>query len=217
MSDVLDKTDRSRLRRYHERGHYDRETINSILDTMPLCHVGYLIDGKPIVMPTMQWRDGDRVYWHASRAGRGVRNAEGNDVCLTVSILDGLVLARAGMHHSANSRSVMVFGKAVRVTDREERLRQMKVFIDKLYPGRWEMLRPVNEQEEKATTILSLPIDEASAKIRSGGPVDDEEDYDLPIWAGVIPVSYQIGEPIPDSRNLPSVDQPAHVRDFKIG
>jgi nitroimidazol reductase NimA-like FMN-containing flavoprotein (pyridoxamine 5'-phosphate oxidase superfamily) len=217
MPDKVEQTERTRLRRYHERGHYDRATIDAILDAMPLCHVGYLIDGKPVVMPTFQWREGDHVYWHASSAGRGIRNAQDNEVCLTVSILDGLVLARSGMHHSANSRSVMIFGTARRITDPAEKLDKLKGFIEKMYPGRWDTLRPITDQEAKATAILSLPITEASAKVRSGGPVDDEEDYALPIWAGVIPVSMHIGEPVPDGRNLPDVEEPAHVRGFRIG
>ncbi len=217
MADTLETTERTRLRRYHERGHYDRATIDAILDQMPLCHVGYLIDGKPVVMPTFQWREGDHVYWHASSAGRGIRNAEGSEVCLTVSILDGLVLARSGMHHSANSRSVMIFGKPRRITDADEKLEKLKGFIEKMYPGRWDMLRPVTEQEAKATAILSLPIEEASAKVRQGGPVDDDEDYALAIWAGVIPISINVGEAIPDERNLPGVEEPAHVRGFRIG
>ena len=217
MSEHLKKTDRSRPRRMHERGRFDRETANAILDAMPMCHVGYLIDGQPIVMPTFQWREGDHVYWHASSAGRGVRNAEDNQVCLTVTILDGLVLARSGMHHSANYRSIMLFGTPSRVTDRDVKEAKLKNFVDGLFPGRWDTLRPINEQEAKATTILSLPIDEGSSKIRMGGAVDDEEDYELPIWAGVIPVSYSIGEVIPDERNLPGVDMPDHVKSLKIG
>lgn len=217
MPDKVEQTERTRLRRYHERGRYDRATIYAILDAMPHCHVGYLIDGKPVVMPTFQWREGDHVYWHASSAGRGIRNAQDNEVCLTVSILDGLVLARSGMHHSANSRSVMIFGTARRIADPAEKLDKLKGFIEKMYPGRWDTLRPITDQEAKATAILSLPITEASAKVRSGGPVDDEEDYALPIWAGVIPVSTQIGEPVPDERNLPDVEEPAHVRGFRIG
>lgn len=217
MPDTVEQTERTRLRRYHERGRYDRATIDAILDAMPLCHVGYLIDGKPVVMPTFQWREGDHVYWHASAAGRGIRNAQDNEVCLTVSILDGLVLARSGMHHSANSRCVMIFGTARRIEEPTEKLDKLRGFIEKMYPGRWDMLRPITEQEAKATAILSLPITEASAKVRSGGPVDDEEDYALPIWAGVIPVSMQIGEPIADERNLPEIEEPAHVRGFRIG
>ena len=217
MSEPLQKTDRSRPRRMHERGRFDRETANAILDAMPMCHVGYLIDGKPIVMPTFQWREGNHVYWHASSAGRGVRNAEDNEVCLTVTILDGFVLARSGMHHSANYRSIMLFGKPTRVTDRDAKEAKLKSFVDGLFPGRWDTLRPINEQEAKATTILSLPIEEGSSKIRTGGAVDDEEDYELPIWAGVIPVSYSIGEVVPDERNLPGVAMPDHVKALKIG
>lgn len=217
MTEPLKKTDRSRPRRAHERGRFDRETANAILDAMPICHVGYQIDGNPIVMPTFQWREGNHVYWHASSAGRGLRAAQDTEVCLTVTILDGMVLARSGMHHSANYRSVMLFGKPTRIDDRDVIDAKLKTFIDGLFPGRWDTLRLMNEQEAKATSILSLPIDEGSAKIRTGGPIDDEEDYELPIWAGVVPISYQVGEAIPDERNLPGVSMPDHVGAFKIG
>lgn len=217
MKQDLPKTERTRLRRYHERGHFDRETIYAILDAMPLCHVGYVIDGKPAVAPTLQWRDGDRVYWHGSSASRGLRAAEGMDVCLTVSLLDGFVLARSGMHHSANYRSVMIYGQAAKITDPAEKEASLKTFVEKLYPGRWDMLRPMNEQEAKATTILSMPIEEASAKVRAAGPVDDEEDYALPIWSGVVPVSFAIGEPEADPRNLDGVAVPEHARSINLG
>jgi hypothetical protein len=128
-----------------------------------------------------------------------------------------LVLARSGMHHSANSRSVMIFGTPRRITDEREKLEKLKGFIETMYPGRWDTLRPISVQEAKATAILSLPISEASAKLRAGGPVDDEEDYALPIWAGVIPISMTVGQPVPDERNLPGVEEPAHVRGFQIG
>lgn len=217
MTDPLPITDRTRLRRLNRRGHFDRETIYAVLDAMPLCHVGYVIDGKPVVTPTFQWREGDHIYWHGSNASRGLRAAEGADVCLTVSLIDGFVLARSAMHHSANYRSVMVFGQPTPVTDPAEKAEKLGRFVESLYPGRWDGLRPITEQEVKATAILGMPIEEASAKIRTGGPVDDEADYALPIWAGIIPVRYAVGEPEPDPRNLPGVVAPAHVEDFSIG
>lgn len=215
--DPLVVTDRSKLRRAHERGHFDRATIDSILAASPLCHVGYVLDGAPVVTPTLQWREGDRVYWHGSSASRLLRKSEGMSVSLTVTLMDGLVIARSAFHHSANFRSVMLFGTAEKVEDPEEKEFRLKNFVDGLYPGRWDMLRPMTGQELKATTILSIPITEGSAKIREGGPVDDDEDYALPIWAGVVPMTTIMGAPIPDPRNLPDAEMPKHVTDAVIG
>lgn len=217
MPDSLPITERTRLRRKPNRGHFDRATLYAILDAMPLCHVGYVIDGRPVVTPTFQWREGDHVYWHGSSASRGLRAAEGADVCLTVSLIDGFVLARSAMHHSANYRSAMVFGRPTPVTDPAEKTEKLSRFVDSLYPGRSGILRPITEKEVKATAILGMPIEEASAKIRTGGPVDDEADYALPIWAGVIPLRHAIGEIEADPRNLPDAVMPDHVRDFSIG
>lgn len=214
MNDDLAVTEQTRLRRLHERGRFDRKTIYSIVDAMPLCHVGFALNDKQMVIPTFQWREGDHIYWHGSSASRGVRASQDMDVCLTVSLLDGLVLARSGMHHSANFRSVMIFGRPSVVEDPDRKAASLNAFIDTLYPGRSEMLRPMTDQEAKATTVLSMPIDEASAKIRDGGVHDDEEDYALPIWAGVIPVRHRVGEPIPDPRNLTGVETPEHVKSF---
>jgi len=216
-SEQLPVTDRTRLRRLHARGAHDRATIDAILDAMPLCHVGYVRDGKPVVTPTLQWREGDRVYWHGSSASRALRAADGTDVCLTVSILDGLVLARSAFHHSVNYRSVMIFGRATAVDDPAEKVARMRTFVEGLYLGRWDGLRPLTDQEVKATTVLSMPIDEASAKIRTGGPVDDDADYALPIWAGVVPVTLILGAPEADPRNLSEVAEPPHVSSVEIG
>ncbi len=216
MTDTLSITERSRLRRSHERGHFDRDTINAILDAQPMCSVGYVIDGKPVVTPTLQWREGDTVYWHGSSASRALRHSRNTDVCLSVTILDGFVMARSGMHHSVNSRSVTLFGTAFKVEDPAEKLRKLARFVDGLFPGRYQDLRPDHEQDLKATMVLGLQIIEGSAKIREGGPNDEEPDYALPIWAGVIPVKTEIGTPIPDARNLPDVELPDHVRDFKL-
>lgn len=210
-------SERVRVKRQHERGHYDTATVHAILDASPMCSVGYVFDNQPYVTPTLQWREGDRVYWHGSSASRMLRSAEEADVCLTVAILDGFVMARSAFHHSANSRSVMVLGKAQKVTDPAEKEVRLRNFVDGLFPGRWDILRPVTPQEIKATTILSLPLNEASAKIRSGPPIDDEEDYALPIWAGVIPVNTHLHAPEPDGRVLPGAELPAHITGLKIG
>ncbi len=217
MTDRLAVTERTRLRRKHTRGEFNRDAIYAILDAMPLCHVGTIMDGAPVVIPTFQWREGNHVYWHGSRASRGVRAAEVAEVCLTVSILDGLVLARSGMHHSASYRSAMIFGRPSLVSDPDAKVDKLKAFIERLYPGRWDTLRPITESEANATSVLSLPIEEASAKVRTGGPVDDEEDYALPIWCGVIPVTLQTLEPDPDPRNLEGVPEPAHARSVNLG
>ena len=186
------------------------------LDQLPLAHVGYLIDGAPFVTPTFQWREGNRVYWHGSSASRMLRNSNANEVCVTCSALDGFVMARSGFHHSVNYRSVMLLGKAEKVEGIAAKEERLKTFIDGLFPGRWDMLREMTGQELKATTILSMEIDEASAKVRTGGPVDDEEDYELPIWAGVIPLTQQVAPIEHDPRNLPGVEAPKHVTSFKL-
>jgi nitroimidazol reductase NimA-like FMN-containing flavoprotein (pyridoxamine 5'-phosphate oxidase superfamily) len=210
-------SERTRLRRVHDRGHYDKETIHAILDAGLLCHVGYVIDGAPYVTPTLHWREGDHVYWHGSSASRMLRHqGAGAEVCLTVSHLDGLVVARSGFHHSINYRSAMLFGTAHKVAgaDKEARL---KTFLEHVFPGRWDAIRPITDQELKATTVLGMAIDEASAKVRTGPPVDDEEDYALPIWAGVVPIRTVIGEPEPDDRVLDGVAAPDHLKHFAFG
>ncbi len=211
------KTERTRLRRAHERGSHDRADLYAILDATPLCHVGYVIDGRPAVTPTFQWRDGDVVYWHGSSASRALRASDGMEVCLTVTLLDGLILARSAFHHSANYRSAMLFGRAVKVTDPMEKTEQLKRFVDGLYPERWETLRPMTDQELKATTVLALPISEASAKVRTGLPKDDEKDYTLPIWAGELPVTMETAAPRPDPRNLDGVPVPDSLASLTIG
>lgn len=211
---TLEITPRTRLRRSHERGHFGRDTINTILDAQPMCSVGYLIDGLPYVTPTFQWREGNHVYWHGSSASRAIRASKGAEVCLTVSILDGFVMARSGMHHSANTRSVMLFGTAFVVPDADKEAR-LSAFIDGLWPGRAAQLRPNTAQELKATTVLGMEITEGSAKIRTGMPVDDDEDYALSIWAGVIPLETRVGPLQPDPQNLPGVEPPAHLTDYR--
>jgi len=210
-------SDRVRVKRMGERGAYDRATIDAILDATPIAHVGFVHKGQPFVVPTLHWREGDRVYWHGSAASRMLETANGADVGLTVTLLDGFVLARSAFHHSANYRSVMLIGRATLVADPAEKEARLQTFVDGLFPGRWQGLRPINAQELKATQVLWLPIDEASAKVRTGGPKDDEKDYALPIWAGVLPIAQQVGAPLNDPLNLPGVEPPPHVRGFRIG
>ncbi len=217
MSDTLEQTERSRLRVLKSRGSYDRDTMYRILDAMPLCHVGYVVDGRPIVTPTLQWRHGERVYWHGSNASRALRTAAAGDVCLTVSLLDGLVLARSAFHHSANYRSVQIFGRPTPVTDAAEKEAELEYFVERFYPGRWQTLRPIKPKELKATTLLSLPVTEASAKLRTGGPVDDAADYELPIWSGVLPVGLTVGSPEPDPRNVEGLNTPDYGVDGWLG
>lgn len=200
-----------------ERGRFDRETIYSILDAMPMCHIGYVLDDLPVVMPTIQWREGDHVYWHASGGGRGVKAWGRSSVCLTVSLLDGLVLARTGLHHSANFRSVMVFGQPLMITDTDQKRAKLSSLIDTLYPGRSSTLRSMTETDLKQTALFSLPIEEASAKIRDMGPVDDEEDYELPIWSGIVPIRMKTMQAVPDPRNIEGLDTPGYVRDLTLG
>jgi nitroimidazol reductase NimA-like FMN-containing flavoprotein (pyridoxamine 5'-phosphate oxidase superfamily) len=211
MTDIT-ATTRSRVKRHHERGAYDFATIASILDAAFLCHVGYVIDGQPYVTPTSYWRDGDLVYWHGSSASRMLRALEtGIDCCFTVTIVDGLVLARSAFNHSINYRSVMLFGRASLVEELAQKLRQLELFTERMYPGRWHELRPVTPQELKATTVLSMPIVEGSGKVRSGPPKDDAPDYDWPVWAGVVPVHSMALPAQPDPVLKSEVKEPDYV------
>ena len=212
----LKKTKRTNLVRNPTRADYDRDVVNQIIDATPLCHVSYIIDGRPYVTPTLQWREGDTIYWHGSSASRFLRQIVGKDVCMAITHFDGLVLARSAFHHSINYRSVMLFGEATKIEDSEKN-ELLHNFVENLIPGRWENLRQMTAQEAKATTVFSMPIDEGSAKVRSGPPVDDDDDYSLPIWAGVLPISQVLQEPVPDPKNLDGLEVPTHVCDFKIG
>ncbi len=195
---AIEMTDRTRVRRLPKRGHYDRETIHAILDEALICHVGFIVDGAPVVIPTIHWREGDTLYVHGSAASRMLRSLKGGvEACVTVTLLDGLVLARSAFHHSMNYRSVVVFGKAREVTG-EEKGSALEGLVEHVVRGRSRDIRPPNEIELKQTLVLALPLEEASAKIRTGGPVDDEEDYAMPIWAGVVPLKLTPGEPIAD-------------------
>ena len=194
-------TKRTQVNRLPKRGDYSQETIHAILDAAFLCHVGFVVDGQPYVIPTGYGRVGDTLYIHGSAASRMLRNLEkGIDACVTVTLIDGIVLARAAFHHSMNYRSVVMLGKATLVEETEAKLEALRVISEQIVRGRWDDTRLPTAQELKATAVLSMPIDEASAKIRIGPPVDDEEDYGLDIWAGVLPLSVQPGVPVPDPR-----------------
>jgi uncharacterized protein len=198
MTATIPVTDRTKVRRLATRGNYDRDTIHAILDEALVCHVGFVIDGAPVVIPTIHWREGDTLYVHGSAASRMLRSLrEGVDACVTVTLLDGLVLARSAFHHSMNYRSVVVFGKAREVTGEEKRS-ALDGLVEHVVRGRSRDVRPPNELELRQTLVLALPLDEASAKIRTGGPVDDEEDYAMPIWAGVVPLRLTPSTPIAD-------------------
>ena len=212
----LQKTPRSRLVRNPSRANYDRNVVNQIIDATPLCHVSYIIDGRPYVTPTLQWREGDTIYWHGSSASRFLRQIVGKEVCIAVTHFDGYVLARSALHHSINYRSVMLFGEATKIEEKDKNS-LLDNFVEALIPGRLEKLRQMTDQEAKATTLFSMPIDEGSAKVRTGQPVDDVEDYSLPIWAGVIPISQIQHDPIPDPQNQAGLEVPQHIRDFKLG
>lgn len=194
---------------------YDRETVYSILDEGFICHIGFVVDGQPFVIPTAYGRKDGNLYVHGSAASRMLRNMkEGLPVCITVTLLDGLVLARSVFNHSMNYRSVVILGKATLVDDPEEKLAALRVLSQHILRGRWDDSRQPNEKELKATSVLRLPIEEFSAKIRTGPPVDDEEDYSFPTWAGVLPLKMKAGPPIADSKLEPVRDVPEYVRNY---
>jgi uncharacterized protein len=208
---------RTRLKRMSKRAHYDEATIHPILDAQPMCTVGYVFEGSPYVTPTLQWREGNHIYWHGSAASRMLEACEETQVCVNVTLFDGMVMARSAFNHSCNYRSVMAFGTAHKVTHRDDKEARLQAMVDHLFPGRWEKLRKMHEKELKATMILGLELDEVSAKVRSGPPGDDEEDYALPIWAGVIPLQTTALPAINDPRLLLGLGAPDHVKAFKIG
>ncbi|MCX8998021.1 pyridoxamine 5'-phosphate oxidase family protein [Rhizobiaceae bacterium BDR2-2] len=212
-------TPRNRVRRLHERGRYDHEAVHAVLDAGMLCHVAYVIDGQPYCTPTIHWREGDRLYWHGSSASRMLRHEKaGAPVCVTVSHLDGLVLARSGFNHSANYRSAMCFGTAFIVDDPEEKARALAAVTDRFWPGRAATLRPVDPQEAKATTVIGMTIEDAAVKARAKGVGDDDtQDAAFPVWAGVIPVETVIGALRPSPVMPPAVPVPDSVRLYGEG
>jgi hypothetical protein len=209
-------TERTTLKRLPKRGEYDRERVYAILDEAFICHVGFVVDGRPVVIPTGYGRMKDVLYIHGSAASRMLRTlAEGIDVCVTVTLIDGLVLARSAFHHSFNYRSVVVFGKARVVTDEAEKMAALRAFTEHVIAERWDDVREPNQSELKATTVLALALVEASAKIRTGPPIDDEEDHALPVWAGVLPLRLTTGEPVDDEQLRPGLVAPRYVRDYR--
>ena len=210
------QTDRTKLKRLPKRGHFDRETVYGILDEGFICHVGFAVEGKPVVIPTGFARVEDKLYIHGSQASRMLRTlAGGIDACVTVTLLDGLVLARSAFHHSMNYRSVVVFGRATLVEDPEEKMAALFALSEHIIRGRWNDVREPTDVEMKLTTVLCLPIEETSAKIRTGPPLDDEEDYSLPIWAGVVPFNLSAGEPIADPRLTEGIPIPDYAKNYK--
>jgi hypothetical protein len=197
--------------------HYDRETVQSILDATPLAHVACVMEGVPFITPTFFWREGDRVYWHGSIAGRMFKALESQDVCFTVSLLDGLVVARSAFNFNCNYRSVVLVGRPELVRDEDAKASMLRRFVNGLIPGQWERLRPVHDREIRATAVASLPITEASCKIRVGPPLDDDEDYGFPAWAGVIPIRQQVLAPEADPRNLAGIEMPEDILKFRLG
>ncbi|HVG20705.1 MAG TPA: pyridoxamine 5'-phosphate oxidase family protein [Blastocatellia bacterium] len=208
-------TKRTTLKRLPNRAKYDRRAVYDILDEGFICHVGFTVSGQPFVIPTGYARGGDNLYIHGSQASRMLREmSEGIDVCVTVTLLDGLVLARSAFHHSMNYRSVLVFGRASLVADKEEKLEALRVLTEHIVPGRWAEARQPTAGEIKATTVLSLPLTEASAKVRTGPPVDDDEDYSMSVWAGVIPLGVEAGEAIADPRLPPGIRLPDYLHHY---
>ncbi len=209
-------TERTTLKRLPKRGEYDRERVYAILDEAFICHVGFVVEGRPVVIPTGYGRLNEVLYIHGSAASRMLRTlSEGIEVCVTVTLIDGLVLARSAFHHSFNYRSVVVFGRARVVTDEAEKMTALRAFTEHVIPERWDDVRKPNESEMKATTVLALPLVEASAKIRTGPPIDDEEDHALPVWAGVLPLRLATGEPVDDEQLRVGINVPPYVRDYR--
>ncbi|MGH7999887.1 MAG: pyridoxamine 5'-phosphate oxidase family protein [Brasilonema sp.] len=211
----LTPTQRSKIKRVPQRGHYEHQVIYQILDEGLICHVGFVVDNQPFVIPTAYARVEDKLYIHGSPASRMLRSLlTGIEVCVTVTLLDGLVLARSAFHHSMNYRSVVIFGTATLVQDTEQKLEALRAFTEHIVPERWAEVRPPNRQELQGTLVLSLPITEASAKVRTGPPLDDEEDYSLSVWAGVLPLQVVTGDAIADPRLHTEIALPEYIQKY---
>jgi nitroimidazol reductase NimA-like FMN-containing flavoprotein (pyridoxamine 5'-phosphate oxidase superfamily) len=209
-------TPRTEVKRLPERGVYDRAVIDPILDEALICHVGFVHEGSPVVIPTIHARVGDTLYFHGSPASRMLRGMRaGDEVCVNVTLVDGLAVARAAFHNSMNYRSVVVFGQARVVEDVEEKRMALEAVTEHAVPGRWADSRPMTEKEYKGTLMVAVPLNEASAKVRTGPPGDDDEDYDLPIWAGVVPLAVVPGEPVDDPKLRVDVDVPDYLRNYR--
>lgn len=203
---TINPTERTQVRRHAERGVYDLDQIYSILDEAYICHLGFVANGQPFVIPTAYGRSGNQIYIHGSAASRMLCSlAEGINVCATVTLVDGFVLARCAFRHSLNYRSVVILGRARLITDPEQKAEGLRCLTNHLVPGRWEEVRPPNETEMIKTSLLSLPINEVSAKVRSGPPLDLEDDYPIRVWAGIVPLRAQVAEPVADAHVLPGI------------
>ena len=209
-------TERTKVRRLPDRGKYDAESVYGILDEAFICHVGFVVEGQPYVIPTGFARVNDTLYIHGSAASRMLRTlADGVQVCVTVTLIDGIVMARSGFHSSMNYRSVVILGRATQVEGRAEKLAALAAFSEKVMPGRWKDLRDTTDAELKGTLVLTLPLKEVSAKVRTGPPKDDEVDYALPLWAGVVPLKVTAGNPIDDPRLPRGIEPPGYARNYK--
>jgi hypothetical protein len=208
-------TERTQVHRLPKRGVYDREAVYRILDEGLVCHIGFVAEGQPVVIPTGYGRKDETLYVHGSPASRMFRAlGKGADVCVTVTLVDGLVLARSAFHHSMNYRSVVIFGKATVVEDAAAKREALRVFTEHVAPGRWQEVRQPSEKELNATTVLALPLEEVSAKVRTGPPIDDEEDYALRVWAGVLPLDLTPDTALPDDRLPKEIAVPEYVRRY---
>lgn len=212
---ALSTTGRTTLGRLRERAQADRAALHDVLDAGLICHLGVVIDGTPVVLPTGYGRIGETLYLHGSTANRSIQFAAGSQACVTVTLLDGLVCARSVFHNSMNYRSAVIYGTPRLVTDEAERLDAVRAITEHLIPGRWENSRQPTRKEMAATAVLALPLDEASVKVRTGWPSDDEADYELDVWAGVLPVTQSLGPAQPDPRLRPGIGIPAHVADLE--
>ncbi len=209
------KTSKNRVIRHPDRASYHKEVLYQIVDEAIICHVGFVQDNQPFVIPTLHARHGDNILLHGSTKSRLIKHIEaGNELCITMTLLDGLVLARSAFNHSINYRSVVLFGKGTLIKKNEEKLHALEIFTNYLMPGRWDDIRPPNKRELKATSIVSIPIELGSAKIRQGLPGDDEQDLELPVWAGVVPIREQIGHPINDPGLIDGINLPDYVLSY---
>lgn len=212
---TFEKTDLNRVKRIPDRGKYDKETVYSILDAALICHVGFVVDDQPFVIPTIHARDGDTLLLHGASTSRMLKTVQkGGSICVTVTHLDGLVMARSVFHHSMNYRSAVIFGQGHLVEGAERKNEVLKIFTEKLIPGRWDDARQPFDNELKATAVIAVPITAASAKVRIGPPGDDDEDYALPVWAGVIPIKQQIGAPINDPLLTEGIEIPNYIHTY---
>ena len=217
MTDTFPKTARNKVKRMPERGHYDAATIYPIIDAALICHVGFVLEGQPFVIPTLHARQDDTILLHGAKGSRLLRHIQsGGAVCITITHVDGIVLARSVFHHSINYRSAVLFGKGLVIEDEQAKLQALEAFTERLIPGRWQDARTPNAIEVKQTTVIAVQIESASAKLRTGPPGDEADDLDLPVWAGVLPLRQIAGVPLADSQLRPSVELPDYIRDFDL-